>query len=249
MGKAKKIKSKGANGEAKSPFGGTQRAPNTDREEKSKIVQELSSLDVQRRLNGCRLILNVFDSNVSTALEQFTTKQLCAIIPSRLLDTQVDVRLEMARAVRSMACSMNVIVLQRMVDAGVARGIIGIVVDPSSNAPGGAVAALEQLLGALAALMAASEDAVDDAAESEALLPALLNLAGAGTTQHVRQAAAEVLITASDDNPACTVRLAAVGGAAALTGILADSATDTLVVVCCGGTLLNMYAHSSDSAV
>ena len=248
------------------------------KERSNGLVADLTSLDEQRRVNACRLISGVFESSGGASFEALVTRPLLGALAMRLLDQSSVVRLDAAGALRNMACSANANVTQKMADAGVVRTMLGLLssccgegeAQSEAGATQGRVA--EQLLGGLAGLVSACDEACDELVQHAQAVPLLLQLAaGSGRLgPAVRRGAAELLATATDGAGSAEVgRLVeASGGVALLLGVVssngagaaergaeaeteteAEAATRAHAVVACGGVLVNLYTGAQEEGL
>lgn len=273
MGKAKSNGNRNRGGDKNNtPYG---KAGGTAKGEsdKNSLVDDLGSLDETRRSNACKLIADIFASSRGNSFEVVALKPVLSALIMRLVDASVDVRVEAARAIRNMACSSNVAIVQKMVDAGVVRTALGLIssycasIGDATSTPATGSSAVptenvsEQLLASLAGMISSCEDAYDDLAGYEDAMPMLLRLvASVGSRAGMRREAAHILGTATEGDSRCCELTVAAGGIETIGALFASgagaasvggeiAASESLVLVACAAVFVNLYSWAKDEVM
>ena len=233
MGKSNFQKRTSKRKRGSNPYGATEGTVPQAEAKPGGLLADLCSVEESRRLEGCKMLIGLFESG-SAPLEALAADKILNAMAQRLADSSGAVRLEAAGAVHNIAAALNPTICERMVSSGIFSTALGFIREYCEKGDGAlgvsaevAARIISQLLSCLAGIVAAHEvsspesDLLDSAVHGY-----VLRLAVEASTYPVRKSAVDLLAVLTDDTKLSCEYLVSLDGVNILRAQLnADSTT------------------------
>ena len=219
MGKSKAQKRSSKRKRGSSPYDASKGESPSAGAKPGGLLANLCSVEESKRLEGCKILIGLFESGTAP-LETLASDKILNAIAQRLGDTSGAVRLEASGAAHNIAATLNPTICERMVSSGVFSTALGFVREYCEKGDGAlgvsaeiASRIISQLLSCIAGIVASHEITTPESNLLDSVVHGyVLRLAVEATTHPVKRSAVDLLAVLTDDTQLSCEYLASLDG-------------------------------------